>query len=168
MTSTNNFLGIPVIGEISEGDKRAKQRPIEDLAPLMQAVLDDPTIIEFGWTQYTPYFNDGDPCVFGVSGEIWVRTTADEEVDSTYGLEVGRYGGHPSLGGIERTWNEERRTYLMGRYAGSDEARYLRCMALNAAIEGGEFLDVLLDAFGDHAEITVRKEGINVGFYSHD
>ncbi|MGR6922619.1 hypothetical protein ACU635_50910 [[Actinomadura] parvosata] len=166
MTETKSFLGIPVVGDINEGGKRPKQRPIEDLAPLMQAVLDDPTIVEFGWTQYTPYFNDGDPCVFGVRGEIWVRTVTDQDVDDKYELEVSRYGGHPSLGERGRTWSGS--TYVEKPYEGPDEARYDRCLALNDAIEGGEFLDVLLDAFGDHAEITVRKDGIQVEFYQHD
>ena len=168
MTDTKNFLGIPVVGDIDEGEKREKQRPIEDLAPLMQAVLDDPTIVEFGWAQYTPYFNDGDPCTFGVGGEIWVRTVTDEDVEDTYELEVRRYGGHPSLGRKDRTWNREANSYEEGPYEGPDEARYERCQALNAAIEGGEFLDVLLEAFGDHAEITVQKAGLQVGSYSHD
>jgi hypothetical protein len=168
MTSTKNFLGIPVVGDINEGDKRAKQRPIEDLAPLMQAILDDPTITEFGWTQYTPYFNDGDPCTFGVRGEIWVRTITDEDVDDTYQLEISRYGGHPSLGKRDRTWNRDTSSFDEHPYEGPDEARYDRCLALSDAIEGGEFLDVLLDAFGDHAEITVKKDGIKVDFYEHD
>lgn len=67
-----NFLGIPVTGEIRGADRRVPQRPLEELAPLMQAVLDDPAITWFAWTQYTPYFNDGDPCVFSVSGELGV------------------------------------------------------------------------------------------------
>lgn len=166
MTDSKNFLGIPVNGTITEGEKRPNQRPIEDLAPLMQAVLGDPTIVEFGWTQYTPYFNDGDPCTFGVRGEIWVRTVTDQDVEDLYDLEIGRYSGHPSLGKRGRTRSGS--TYVDQPYQGPDEARYDRCLALNAAIEGGEFLDVLLDAFGDHAEITVRKDGIKVDFYSHD
>src|SRR5690349_7857045 len=28
-----------------------------------------PTLKSFGWAQYTPYFNDGDECIFGVNDE---------------------------------------------------------------------------------------------------
>lgn len=28
-----------------------------------------PEIEEFSWTQYTPYFNDGDECIFGVGSD---------------------------------------------------------------------------------------------------
>lgn len=53
-------------------------------------------------------------------------------------------------------------------YAGPDQARYDRCMALYHAVDSGEFDDVLLEAFGDHAEITVRRTGIQVEYYAHD
>jgi hypothetical protein len=169
--TTKTFLGIPVDGEITRGSDRKDQRPIAELQPILQAVLDDPTVTEFGWQQYTPYFNDGEPCEFGVSG-LWVRTTdlpstdEDEDADEdTYRLEVYR---HPALGKRPRTWNPTTRDYDEAAYEGPDEARYDRCRALAKAIEGGEFENVLLDAFGDHARVTVRKTGIEIEFYDHD
>jgi hypothetical protein len=47
------------------------------------------------------------------------------------------------------------------------KARYDRCRELRP-LEGGAFENVLLDAFGDHANITVRRDGIQVEFYDHD
>ncbi len=70
------FLGIPVEGDITYGAKRADQRPMSDLETLILALHVDPEIHDFGWTQSTPYFNDGDPCVFGADS-FWVRTNAD-------------------------------------------------------------------------------------------
>lgn len=160
---TTNFLGIPINGDITRGDTRKNQRPIEELQPILQAVLDDPTIVEFGWRQYTPYFNDGEPCTFSVHG-TWVRTTVDEDADEDE-LEMW---GHRSLGKIPGHRNETTGEWETDPYEGPDEARYLRCKALEKAIEGGEFENVLLDAFGDHAEITVRRDGIQVEFYEHD
>jgi hypothetical protein len=29
---------------------------------------ENPTLMSFSWTQYTPYFNDGEPCEFGCNG----------------------------------------------------------------------------------------------------
>lgn len=169
---TTNFLGIPVEGDITRGETRVEQKPIEELQPLLQAVLDDPTIVEFGWRQYTPYFNDGEPCTFSVYG-LWVRTDADVDVDDWYELELD--GTHRSLGdephrkvpadgvGAANGWKWEK-----GPYEGPDKARYDRCHALDGAIQGGAFEHVLLDAFGDHARITVRRDGIQVEFYDHD
>lgn len=160
---TTNFLGIPVDGDIVRHGDRKTQRPLEEFAPILQAMLDDDGVIEFGWRQYTPYFNDGEPCVFSTHS-VWVRTLADEHVEDLYDLEVDY--NHPSIGERPVTWKGNQREY--GAYEGPDEARYDRCLTLHAAVDGGEFYDVLLAAFGDHAEITVRRDGIKVEFYDHD
>ena len=39
----------------------------------VEAFASAPRILGFSWHQYTPYFNDGDPCVF--------RSTADEDIE---------------------------------------------------------------------------------------
>lgn len=164
---TTNFLGIPINGDITKGDTRVEQKPIEELQPILQAVLDDPTITEFGWRQYTPYFNDGEPCTFSAHG-TWVRTADDTDADEDE-LEMW---GHRTLGNVTTEWAENpengRRERTGETYEGPDRARYDRCKALEKAVEGGHFEHVLLDAFGDHAEITVRRDGIEVEFYEHD
>lgn len=164
---TTNFLGIPINGDITRGSDRVEQKPIEELQPILQAVLDDPTIAEFGWRQSTPYFNDGEPCTFGVHG-TWVRTDADKDADEDE-LEMW---GHRTLGKVTTTWGDDpttnRRVAESETYEGPDRARYDRCKALEKAVEGGAFDHVLLDAFGDHANITVRRDGIQVEFYDHD
>lgn len=171
--NSTNFLGMPVSGDISEGSTRVEQKPIEDLAPHFQALVDDPTIVEFGWRQYTPYFNDGDTCEFGVHG-LWVLTVddvdavGDEDFDS-YDLDVDY---HRSLGKVkghsEYDENGRYREYIIDGYEGPDEDRYNRCQELSGALESGAYDNVLLEHFGDHAMITVRKDGIEVEFYSHD
>jgi hypothetical protein len=167
-----NFLGIPISGDITKGDTRAEQKPIEELQPILQSVLDDPTVIEFGWRQYTPYFNDGDPCTFSVYG-LWVRTDADQDVDDLYELELD--GTHRSLGDephvrvpADGIGASNGMKWVKGPYEGPDKDRYDRCHELDAAIQGGAFENVLLNAFGDHANITVRRAGIEVEFYDHD
>lgn len=35
----------------------------------------------FGWTQYTPYFNDGEPCEFGVN-DLFIHAKADKDLDN--------------------------------------------------------------------------------------
>jgi hypothetical protein len=160
---TTTFLGIPVEGEITRGDKRAEQRPLAEFAPLMQAVLDDPLIEEFGWHQYTPYFNDGDPCVFSAYG-AWVHTA--EKTDSDIDDEEQQLDYHPVIG-IKR-WDEKSRSYARVKQTPEHSAAYNRVKELSDAIEGGHFDDVLLDAFGDHAMVIVKKDSITVEFYEHD
>lgn len=72
-----NFLGIPVIGEITrDSSTDVAQRPLSDLEPMICALLADSQIYAFGWEQYTPYFNDGEPCTFRIC-EPWFLTVAD-------------------------------------------------------------------------------------------
>jgi hypothetical protein len=180
----HNFLGIPVTGDINHSKKRVPQKPLEELAPLMQALLDDETIASFGWTQYTPYFNDGDPCVFSIHqclvvklapvpleqasyddhGALISRSTMDDDDDGDDddGVEY-----NSALGTRTRTW-DERRAGTHGSYTGPDEARYDRCLALEKAISSGAFNDVLLDHFGDHATVRISRNGVKVEEISHD
>jgi hypothetical protein len=173
MTTDTNFLGMPVSGDITESSTRTEQKSIEELAPLFQALVDDPTITRFGWSQYTPLFDDGDVCEFSVH-YLWVRTTAEpegavdeygDEYEDGYSLNVDY---HPSLGKVKQDWDAEAQEYVNKRYEGPDEDRYNRCQALDSALQSGAFDNVLLDNFGDHAMVTVRKDGIEVEFYSHD
>lgn len=190
----SNFLGIPIEGEINYySDRSVTQKPIEELQPILQAVLDDPVIARFGWQQYTPYFNDGDPCVFHVSG-FWVLTFDDiekfedsdvnlwerysEGLDSSTGapnewdsFDVS-YGEHPSLGEVKseyaRSEKDNRRILINEEYVGNYEESYHRAKALSNAIEGGHFDNVLHTAFGDPATVIVNKNGITVEYYEHD
>ncbi|WP_155387394.1 hypothetical protein [Catellatospora paridis] len=164
--SHTSFLGIPVEGEITRSD-RVPQRPLSELRPLLTAVLDDDAVVEFGWQQYTPYFNDGDTCVFGAHS-FWARTTSDAARDDWRVLGVGKYSGrHPTLGG---RCLSNRGTYPRAElpYEGDEQERYERIRALADGVWDGEFDDVLLEAFGDHATVTVRRTGITVEFYDHE
>jgi len=171
---TMTFLGIPVEGDIAS-TKRTPQRPLEDLAPLMQALLDDDGIARFGWRQYTPYFNDGDACEFS-AGSLWVARPEDldpddpetvdaEELDVDYGSPLGSYEGGEWVPDPDNPGCNHR---VGMTYSGPDRDRYDRCKALSAAIDSGQFDNVLLEAFGDHANISVAREGITVECYEHD
>lgn len=181
-------FGLPISGDINHGTREPTgQRPIEELAPIFQALLDDPNVIEFGWTQYTPHFNDGDVCEFSV-GEPWIRTVDDEDVDDIYDLEVR--GTHPTLGDhsyVERDKTpeeieEERRqratpsypnpyipTYTWDRV--EREPKYPetleRAKALSK-IQHSKYEWGMKATFGDHAQVTVTRDGIRVDEYSHE
>jgi hypothetical protein len=171
------YLGVPFVSEVNpSGHRRTPQRPIEELEPLLIAVLQDPVISAFGWTQYTPYFNDGEPCIFSV-GTPWFTTVGgrqpDEEDERGWGFEEDSFtiSHHPTLGHqpsrfgyvadvYQRTWE--------GEYVGEHEQSWKRCRALSDAIESEAFDDALLAKFGDHAQVVIRPSGITVSDYSHD
>ena len=66
----------------------AKKRYMEDGENVVRSAIQDfftqnPDIKTLWWTQYTPYFNDGEACVFGI-GEVCgsSETKKLEDIDS--------------------------------------------------------------------------------------
>jgi hypothetical protein len=168
--SHTNFLGIRVEGTITPAG-RVPQRPLAELQPALLDLLRDPEIDEFGWRQYTPYFNDGDPCVF-TADELWVRTVHDHDADPGDLLIADDYDYvHPTLGRAGHDgydYSASPHAPRIRPYEGTDEPRYWRARAVADALSSRAFNDVLMDAFGDHATVTVRRTGILVEFFKHE
>ena len=175
-TEKRNFLGIPVEGEINHGGHHVvEQKTKEDLAELLNPILSNPLFKSVGWVQYTPYFNDGDPCVFSVNEPYFVCVGEDvNEEDEDYdpwefkenhGVE---WGEHPVLGKEGSHYDRGVGQWVKEPYEGEHEPEFRLAKAFSDAIQSGAFDNVLLDAFGDHADITVKPTGITVEYYSHD
>jgi hypothetical protein len=115
------------------------------LAPLFEKY---PGVKNVRWTQYTPYFNDGDPCEFSTNaGYAELNYDGDEDDDNEDDEE-----------------SEESETAKAELVEVPEEAE-------------GEFQEVLSsindsfykDLFGDHVEVTVNRDGtIDVEEYDHD
>lgn len=164
-----SFCGIPIKGKIYR-ETDAEQLTQAQYEQLVRPLLEDPNIHSFGWTQYTPYFNDGETCYFGVH-EPWVRTAKDTagEQDEGYADYSERhtvgYGKHPTLG--EGPWYRAEPRQRTGVAPGYEQTA-ARVQALADAMGDGSLNTVLMALFGDHAEVTVRKDRIVVDEYSHD
>ncbi|MFC7548976.1 hypothetical protein [Plantactinospora sp. GCM10030261] len=160
-------------GDVPPGEVRPVQRPLSDLEPLLRAILDDDGIVSFGWQQYTPYFNDGDRCVFEVD-EPWFRTTADptladgevEDEDGETEDEFLALRIHPTLSG--KRYDRSAAEFVPVERDSETIQRWTRCQALADAFASGAFDDVLLDAFGDHVHVRISRSGIIVDSYEHD
>lgn len=114
-------------------------------------IFEKHSILEsFGWNQYTPYYNDGEECVFSVNtdyplinGENYndaTRETIYEKHGTDY-KEVPNPKYNAALAEAEK----DVKNFL----AEMDEA-------------------VLRDMFGDHRQITVTRTGTEVEEYEHD
>jgi hypothetical protein len=114
-------------------------------------------IQSFGWVQYTPFFNDGDTCEFNVyCDDPYVNG------DSVYDCD----------------WYDWRvKYYLKG------DKDYVNLLIDNPNLDTelhkiiDEFKDVinsipedfLKDLFGDHAQVTIHRDGnVEVEYYDHD
>lgn len=115
------------------------------LAPVFESF---PNVKSVRWTQYTPYFNDGEPCEFssnadycellfaaGEGGDVVTKEDFDED--------------------FEESWDCRKDAEKQKAFEAFKEALGLPD-------------DVLLAAFGDHAQVTVDRSGVEVEEYSHD
>lgn len=152
MPDKKNFLGLPIKGNIvSSGHQQVPQKPATDLAPLIESVLSVPEVTALRWRQYTPYFNDGEPCVFS-AGEPEIKATFTGPNDGDY--EDGFVG----------TWGLPHLEVPSSALVLSDSLS-----ALEAGLTSGAFDNALIDLFGDHAEVIIQPgQAIEVEFYEHD
>ena len=128
----------------------------EEINVLFQGIFKEfPELNVIKWNQYTPYFNDGEECIFSVNDPIFSNCDPDDENLSSYDYE----------GDDENVW-------AMDGYNHDDKSIpkglpdvYKK---LERIIQSDAMADVMKDAFGDHAEITVSRSGIKIEEYSHD
>lgn len=117
----------------------------------------NPKVTGIVWTQYTPYFNDGDTCEFGVHEPSftnvpdpeninWGEYEGDEET-ATDGSEIVVYEGWGTFPDI------------------FDKAS---CDSFSRMIQSSEMEDVMKAMFGDHVKVTATREGFDVQDYEHD
>lgn len=139
----STLAGRAIEGEIKTGDALKEQHPESEFTDALDKVLSIDGVEAVRWRQYTPYFNDGDPCVFGANDAYVKLADADEEAGDYgdgfldyYGLEAGEL--HDAI------------------------------KALSKVINSGHHNVLLSQKFGDHAIVTATKEKFVVDYYNHD
>ena len=127
------------------------------LRPALQQFMEQhPDVRAIAWSQYTPYFNDGEPCVFSVN-EIHVLpasyVVAEGDDDP---LTDAPYGD----GWEELPWRAD------GELPGVSRDTLAALRDLNRTLQNAE--PELEAVFGDHAIVVVTKDGAQVETYDHD
>lgn len=111
------------------------------------------------WRQYTPYFNDGDPCYFSVH-EMTLEMNAGEDTEEDESEEEPE---EP---------DEDEDDYSDGEYDSYSLSRSDNPELKKMGEDFGELEgipdDVLEHVFGDHVRITATRDGFSVTEYSHD
>ncbi|MCK9901332.1 hypothetical protein MXD63_14750 [Frankia sp. Cpl3] len=155
-TDTTTFAGLPIKGEVSRyTEPRGAQKTAEDFKKALDRLLGLPGVKAVVWHQYTPYFNDGDPCTFGIHLDGVALDPAPEGASSPYESIEDDKGNELS---VYEVWD------LRDAPTVADVHRALK------ALEGdlGSYEDVFLKAFGDPARVIARADGFTVEDYSHD
>lgn len=136
------------------GEKLFKEGSQElfDLFPQLEA---------FSWTQYTPYFMDGDPCEFSANTNylnVKLNEGGPIPEDEDEAQEWEYDGNIP----WELTAKPD------GPYfrepTDDSEVAMLAVYRLTNSIDE----DTLRDLFGDHVRVVVSREGIDVEDYDHE
>lgn len=137
-----------------------------------------PEIVALRWKQYTPYFNDGDACVFRYCGcEAKLATFESAAPPTAYACPTHESVvtaspakcGKPLCGRLTEALepDEDSDDGWVEEYNSSFSASLKKDLkAFDDSMNECE--DALLIAFGDHAQITATSKGIDVDSYEHD
>lgn len=133
----------------------------------------NPGVTGFTWTQYTPYFNDGEACLFGV-GEPTFTNAPDPQ-----SIEYDDYVGESEM---ENLWASssvecdlkkvlDRKPHCRNPgkailAAGGVDVQ--SCEQISKFIVDENNADILLDMFGDHVKVVATRQGFEVCRHSHD
>ncbi|MBB3752417.1 hypothetical protein FHT44_004929 [Mycolicibacterium sp. BK634] len=154
--STKTVCGRPVTGTVDYPYRRKKveQGSIEEFVAVLDRLFEHPQVEAVRWSQFTPSFNDGDPCVFSL-GEFYVKLTdGDEEGGENEDGFYGEYDINEHFSTEDASYDSDNNhpiAEILDKELGWQTAE--------------RFDDVLESAFGDPAEITATREGFHVEFY---
>lgn len=117
----------------------------------------NPTVRVFGWRQYTPYFNDGDPCEFQCQLECSFASNAEDYTNIQYGEYEGESESVWIDDGDYGSFNEE---LIPEDTLGNIQDLRETLMKINE--------DIFLEVFGDHVTVYATRDGFDVQEYDHD
>ena len=132
----------------------------------------NPGITAVIWSQYTPYFNDGEPCVFRRQDPSFTNASEDEMKNVT---TWGEYDGEDKSvwaceGSISRVlsghheWHKELAEQILNA-GGVDVAS---CEVIENVFASSEMEDIFETLFGDHVKVTATRKGFDIDEYDHD
>lgn len=158
-TDTRDVAGRVLIGEEVRraGYNHAEQKPIEEMFPLLDAVLDTPGVHSIRWTQDIPSFNDGEPCLFSTN-EYTVRMLRGDETPPTH-ARLKADADDDRDGDLEDENFDYRNGYRDSydlRHSIPDHPVLMAFDALTS--KTAHFEDAVQQAFGDYAEVTAYKD----------
>jgi hypothetical protein len=108
-----------------------------------------PTLTYIKWLQYTPYFNDGETCEFGIHGVYYSEAPIEKDEDGNIQIDDGseEYAGYSNPRGKNKVLASDMKDFEQLVESLSDSCK---------------------DAFGDHVQVIITTEGVEVTDYEHD
>lgn len=141
-------MGITVEGEAGwYADYSREQFPIEQVYPEFKAAFDK-GIKAIRWHQYTPAFNDGEPCVFSVNDYSYTSNP----VTAAAWLEQDEPDPEIAYPGQDFGWGLDSESFM----AWGDHPDGIEDPKLN--FNNGHYNNALHTIFGDNTEVVVTPE----------
>lgn len=142
--------------EFIERAKRAQEKLVEEGKGIIHQVIHEfmeqnPKVISLRWTQYTPYFNDGEPCEFGINTpQVQLLDAPDNAGDRK--------------DGFQEAWD------IAYEAKNAKQTKPPICDALEELEGSFNGLESSMKAvFGDHVQVTVGRDCVaNIEEYEHD
>lgn len=122
-----------------------------------------PELKSFGWTQYTPYFNDGEPCTFRSQHDYPTINGNDEnsgENEQEEGVIDIVTNGSKTLSNSSTNWKDVPNLNYNPYY---EEIVTTVKNFLNLFDD-----EDMLELFDDHVVVIITADGIKTEEYSHD
>lgn len=146
-----------------------------------------PKLEEINFTAYTPYFNDGDECIYSVN-EPYMTACGISEIDEYTAGSVANAAEFLATGKIPAKVQSAYDSWANRNYksaeaylrAGSadyldlpadDLAELTKIVAIYPEVQkiiGGVPDDVMKGMFGDHVKIVINRDGAEAEEYDHD
>jgi hypothetical protein len=165
--------------EISNEFEKKKTELVNEIKPklgvLFAELFKDFDQVEYiSWNQYTPYFNDGDTCEFGVNSDITVNGLDSwdhpELNDHKYiKLTEENIEEHREFNFNDK-WYYNKEIGETGRFPNENFNSKLSLAVAKISMLVDKIPEqILLEMFGDHKIISIYKDGqIKVDHYEHD
>lgn len=160
---------------MNELQKKIETTGREALIEVFQEVfLKHPIINAISWTQYSPYFNDGDECVFGVN-EFHVKVLVENITDELLRKEILRNHEDEDeeddyVDAMERltpdSWYVKSGERPVRELTQEDKVLIADVMELQRNCD--MVSDIMRAVFGNHVQVTVTKDGFDIQEYDHD
>lgn len=124
----------------------------------------NPGINAVVWTQYAPYFNDGEPCVFRVNDCAFTNAIEPEDLDY---IRWDEYEGEKEGIWVASTWSLK---YVEDQGITPGDINEESMVALSKMLCNSAFEGPMLAMFGDDNRVIATRNGFQVDDYSgnHD
>ena len=146
------------IDEFNEFQKTFQERAKEKFKEVFNEFWkENPGINVVAWTQYAPYHNDGDPCVFSVNDPAFSNAT---EVEDYSRLSWGEYEGEDENVWVDFVWGI--------RGENLEGVNLESVIALSKFIQSSAMESALESMFGSDNLVYATREGFTSETYEHE